>query len=286
VAVGGGDRNPGPDAGTAATSAIVADRRGAAVAAITRAQVSLEQALAELHELPALDTGSLGLTAHALNNFLTVSIGVVEFLQDRLRDHSDSQVRTWLQGLAHANTLMTHTVGQLMSNAVSTSTALRVDDVDLSRLVGRVCAYYERAAGLKGIQLTFNAAADVPTIRTDGVIVAAILDNLLSNAVKYSTVGARVWVDVLRAGDGARCTVRDEGPGLSEAERERLFVPGVRLGPLPTAGEPSTGYGLAIAKRFADRLGGDLACSSVQGQGTTFTLVLPRENSPDPGAPS
>ena len=270
-----GDRPPGP-AGS--------DSRGAALDAIARAQASLEQAVAELEKVPALDSGSLGLTAHALNNFLTVSLGVVELLQDRLRDHADPQVGAWLQALAHSNTLMAHTVGQLMSSTARRPTALRIDDVDLARLVGRVCAYYERAAGFKGIRLTFSAAADVPTIRTDAVIVAAIMDNLLSNAVKYSPVGARIWVDVRRAGDGARCSVRDEGPGLSEAQQARLFLPGVRLGPLPTAGEPSTGYGLAIAKRFSDRLGGELGCSSAPGGGATFTLALPRESSPDPGA--
>jgi two-component system, sensor histidine kinase LadS len=279
-----GDRHPEPDAVAAASSSTSADARGAALAAITRAQASLEQAVTELHQLPALDAGSLGLTAHALNNFLTVSLGVVELLQDRLRDHADPQVVAWLQALAHSNTLMAHTVGQLMSNAARTPTALRIDDLDLARLASRVCAYYERPADFKGIRLTFSAAADVPTIRTDAVIVAAILDNLLSNAIKYSPVGARVWVDVRRAGDGASCSVRDEGPGLSEAQQARLFLPGVRLGPLPTAGEPSTGYGLAIAKRFSDRLGGELGCSSAPGGGATFTLALPRESSSDPDA--
>jgi signal transduction histidine kinase len=260
----------------------VGDPRSLAAAAIEQAQANLERAVAELDKLPALDTGSLGLTAHALNNFLTVSTSVVEFLQDGLREYPDPQVRVWLQGLAHANTLMAHTVGQLMSNAARTPITLRLHDVDLARMGGRACAYYERAARHKGLRLTFAAARDLPTLRTDGVIVAAILDNLLSNAVKYSPAGARVWVEVGSAGDGAGCSVRDEGPGLSDAEQARLFLPGVRLGPLPTAGEPSTGYGLAIAKRFAARLGGDLSCSSVQGHGATFTLVLPRETDPDP----
>jgi signal transduction histidine kinase len=277
-------RHPEPDAVAAASSSTGSDARGAALAAITRAQADLERAVTELDKLPALSTASLGLATHALNNFLTVSLGVVELLQERLRDHADPQVGAWLQGLAHSNTLMAHTIGQLMSSTVRTPTALRIDDVDLGRLVGRVCAYYERAAGFKSIQLTLSAAADVPTIRTDAVLVAAIVDNLLSNAIKYSPVGARVWVDVRRAGNGAGCSVRDQGPGLSEEQQASLFLPGVRLGPLPTAGESSTGYGLAIAKRFADRLGGELGCSSVQGRGATFTLTLPRESSPEPGA--
>ena len=276
------DHPPAPDATPAPGASAEVGPRAAAVAAITRAQADLERAVAELDKLPALDAGSLGLTAHALNNFLTVSFAVVEFLLDALRNHEDQEVHAWLEGLAHANLLMGHAVGQLMSNAARTPMALRVDEIDLSRLVSRASRYYLRAAAEKRVQLRFSAESEIPRVRTDAVILAAILDNLLSNAIKYSPTGGRVWVEVVRAGDGASCHVRDEGPGLSEADQARLFVPGARLAPLPTGGGPSAGYGLAIARRFADLLGGDLACSSVQGHGATFTLTLPRE----PAAPS
>ena len=204
-------------------------KRGVATA-IAEAQANLERAVEELDRLPALDLHSIALAAHALNNFLTVSGGVVELL------------------------IPTH----------------------LPRLVERACAYYRRAADAKGIDVKFHAAADVPTVETDRVLVAAVLDNLLSNAVKYSPRDKRIWVDVEPERDGVACRVRDEGPGLSPAEQERLFLPGVRLGTVPSGGEPSSGYGLAIAKRFADQLGGEIACTSLPGQGATFSLWLPR----------
>ena len=55
-----------------------------------------------------------------------------------------------------------------------------------------------------------------------------------------------------------RWQVRDEGPGLSAEEQARLFQTGVRLSPQPTAGEPSSGYGLAVAKQLMDLLGGTI----------------------------
>jgi signal transduction histidine kinase len=251
------------------------------VAAITRAHADLERAVSELDKLPAVDAASLGLAAHALNNFLTVSFAVVEFLIEALRTHEDPQVPAGLEALAHANVLMGHAVGLLMSNAARTPLALRVDELDVSRLVSRATRYYLRSAAPKGVQLTFSAESEVPRVRTDAVILAAILDNLLSNAVKHSPAGGRVRVEVTRTGDGVSCHVRDEGPGLSEAEQARLFLPGARLGAVSTGGEPSPGYGLAIAKRFTDLLGGRLTCSSVTGQGATFTLTLPRERAPE-----
>ena len=251
----------------------------AAIDAICRAQDALARAVEELDKLPALDVHSIHLTAHALNNFLTVSRGVLDLLIPALREHPDRQVVLWLEGLSHATDLMAHTVSQLMTNAVSLPTMLRLEDVDVERLVERACAYYRRTAEQKGIELAFSATPGVPAVRTDRVIVAAVLDNLLSNAVKYSPPDRQIWVEVRGERDGVSCAVRDEGPGLSAEEQARLFQPGVRLGATPSGGEPSSGYGLAIAKRFVDHLGGELTCQSTAGQGATFSLWVPRARS-------
>jgi signal transduction histidine kinase len=105
--------------------------------------------------------------------------------------------------------------------------------------------------------------------------VAAVLDNLLSNAVKYSEPGKRVWVQVKGEGTSIVCSVRDEGPGLSEQDQAKLYQRGVRLTPVPTGGEPTMGYGLAVAKELIDKLGGELWCESRLGSGATFTFRLP-----------
>ena len=252
------------------------DPKREASAAIARAQADLERAVEELARLPAVDLQAVALAAHALNNFLTVAGGVVDLLIPVLRGHPDPQITVWLEGLSHATDLMAHTVSQLMNNSARVATTLRLEEVDLARLVERACAYYRRSAEQKGIELTFRADAEAPPIQTDRVLVAAILDNLLSNAVKYSPRKKRIWVSVAAERGGLACRVRDEGPGLSPAEQERLFVPGVRLGPVPSGGEPSSGYGLAIAKRFTGQLGGELTCDSAVGRGTTFSLWLPR----------
>src|SRR5262249_13052706 len=80
----------------------------------------------------------------------------------------------------------------------------------------------------------------------------------------------------------AVCGVRDEGPGLSKEDQARLFQKGVRLTPTPTAGEASTGFGLAVAKELIDKLGGQIWCESVLGRGCSFCIRLPACKEPVP----
>ncbi len=181
---------------------------------------------------------------------------------------------------------MLHTTSQLMSSAAASGPKLVLTRMDLVTGVQRACNYYQRVADRKQIRILFEPAAEVPFVRTDRVAAAAVLDNLLSNAVKYSPAGQRVWVRVLPEADHVVVSVRDEGPGLSAADRAKLFQSGVRLSAVPTGGEPSTGYGLAVAKALVGQLGGEIWCDSQPGQGACFSVRLPvwREAGNEPGA--
>jgi len=107
------------------------------------------------------------------------------------------------------------------------------------------------------------------------VAVAAVLDNLLSNAVKYSFHGKKIWVQLREEKTSVVCSVRDEGPGLSQEDQVKLFQRGIQLSSVATGGESSSGYGLAVAKELIDKLGGDLWCESTLGVGACFSFRLP-----------
>ena len=179
---------------------------------------------------------------------------------------------------------MTYIVSRLMSTATTQETQLRFTQVELPVLVQRVCHYYQRIADYKHIHILYGSPGEVPRVWTDHVAVTAVLDNLLSNAVKYSPPGTRIWVQVQGDNTSARCSVQDEGPGLSQEEQAQLFQRGVRLSAVSTGGEPSTGYGLAVAKELIEQLGGTIWCISTLGQGACFSFRLPayQEPVPDP----
>lgn len=255
------------------------------VASLLRAKAELDQALAELEYLPAFDLGAVGAAAHALSNYLAVTDGTVELLGLALKDHSEPDVQTWLQALRQATNLMLHTTSQLMSSAAGSGPKLVFTRMDVVTGVQRACNYYQRVADRKQIHILFEPAAEVPFVRTDRVAAAAVLDNLLSNAVKYSPPGKRVWVRVLPEPDHVLVSVKDEGPGLGPEDRAKLFQRGVRLSAQPTGGEPSTGYGLAVARDLVAQLGGEIWCDSQPGQGACFSVRLPvwREGATDTG---
>jgi signal transduction histidine kinase len=125
------------------------------------------------------------------------------------------------------------------------------------------------------LRLLYEVAVEPRVLETDPMALAAVLDNLLSNAVKFSPPDRRIWLSVERQTDRVIWRVRDEGPGLSAADQAQLFQGGVRLSPQPTAGEPSSGYGLAAAKQLVEQLGGAICCESQPGQGATFAVSLP-----------
>ncbi len=244
--------------------------------AIVRARAELDEALYELEKLPAVSQSSVNFAAHALNNFLTVTGGTVELLQWSLADLPDPQVRAGLEALEQATNLMTHTVSQLMNASTDRDAKLRFEKADLPIMVQRFINFYQRLADRKQIHFVCESTDDVPSVWTDRVAAAAVLDNLFSNAVKYSPPSKRIWVQVSAERDGIVFSIRDEGPGLGEADQAKLFQRGAQLTPTPTAGEPSTGYGLAVAKEYIERLGGAIWCESVLGQGSLFSFRLPR----------
>jgi signal transduction histidine kinase len=261
----------------------MAEPKELVASAITKAQADLVEALSELEKVPALEAGSVAFAAHALNNYLTITGGTVDLILMHLAGYPDAQVRMWLEGVQHATSLMSRTVHQLMNASATTEIKLRFEKADLPLMVQRLCHYYQRIADRKTIHVIADSASDVAPVWTDRVAVGAVLDNLLSNAVKYSPLGTQIHVRVRAEKNSAVCEVQDEGPGLSQADQAKLFQRGVRLTPRPTWGEPSTGYGLAVAKDLIDKLGGEIWCESALGQGCCFCIRLPTQQEPNPG---
>lgn len=248
--------------------------RNQAIESVEWAVAHLAVALEHLDRMPLPDQAAVGLVAHVINNCLTVSDATLELLADAVRGHPNPEVMGWIDGLRHVGTLMSHAAGRLLQDGAGFP--LKVEPVDVGRLMARACEYYRRSALRKGLTIVYRLADGVPLAWGDRVAVAVIADNLLSNAVKFSKPeGGDITVEVQSGPGGVVCCICDAGPGMSGVEQERLFQPGAWVGPRPTGGEPSSGYGLAIVKDLVDRMSGRVWVESEPGRGACFWFSIP-----------
>ena len=102
-----------------------------------------------------------------------------------------------------------------------------------------------------------------------------MLNNLIGNAVKFSHGDTEVRVRLSLDDRCATVAIQDQGQGIPPLELPKLFQPFGRLSVLSTAGERSTGMGLAICRRIVEGHGGRIQAESTVGRGSTFSFTLP-----------
>jgi PAS domain S-box-containing protein len=159
------------------------------------------------------------------------------------------------------------------------SLELRNEVFDPADLVERVV---EAARAHAPISITIEVESQGPTqaVASDRDRVRQVLVNLVENAIKYSPEGGRIEVGVAPNDRMVRFYVRDEGLGIPEDERERIFEKFYRLDPNMTAGIGGTGLGLYICNELVRRLGGRIWVESNEGRGSTFSFVVPAADKP------
>jgi signal transduction histidine kinase len=150
-------------------------------------------------------------------------------------------------------------------------TALPVRDIRLA--VDPLCRPLIDA---KELTYGWRAAADQLIVRADREKVRQIVVNLVSNACKFTPRHGAIDVDCVRLDDAIEIRVTDTGPGIPPQKLDAIFEPFVQLDNGLTRASAGTGLGLSISRELARAMGGDLAVTSVYGQGSTFTLTLPR----------
>lgn len=130
---------------------------------------------------------------------------------------------------------------------------------------------------LHKMNLTFiNRCAHDIMLMADATRLKQILVNLFSNAAKYNLAGGRILIECHPTGtDRLRVTVSDTGTGISQENLARLFTPFERLGMSGNTTIEGTGIGLALSKRMAQYMNGDIGVESKLGQGSTFWIELP-----------
>lgn len=209
---------------------------------------------------------------------LKTPVGALSLLAETTEDAADDPeaVRRFAGRMQHEATRLTTLVQELITlsrlqggDPVPEPKPIALDDV-VSEAVDRC----RLSADAKEIILVTSGTQGVHVVGDEELLVTA-LRNLVDNAIAYSPERTRVVVSVRRDGDNAELSVADQGMGIAEKDRERIFERFYRVDPARSRATGGTGLGLAIVKHVATNHGGEVKVWSKDKLGSTFTVILP-----------
>jgi PAS domain S-box-containing protein len=146
----------------------------------------------------------------------------------------------------------------------------------LKYILNIVVGYFKDQAESKGISIILeNDEEDDYICYADRNAASQVLENLISNAVKYSPYNKKVYLKLYNNPNEVLFEVKDEGPGISHEDQNKLFGKFARLSAMPTGGENSTGLGLSIVKKLMELMNGKVWCESEIGYGASFFVSFP-----------
>ena len=152
------------------------------------------------------------------------------------------------------------------------------EKIDLAGLTREACELFEPSAEDQGITLSCTASDGAPMFG-DARMVQRMLSNLMDNAIKYTPSGGKVTISVSEKDAQVLVSVQDTGCGISPGDLPRVFERFYRCD--QSRSKPGIGLGLSLARAIARAHGGDITATSIPGQGSTFTVTLPRSEPPD-----
>jgi signal transduction histidine kinase len=218
----------------------------------------------------------LGIAAHDLKNPLSGIMSFAKKMKLNYDNMGKENIIEYADEIQRASLKMFQLVLEVLDITAieSGKRNFNYEEFNPGIVAERVVLDYRERALAKNIEIIYTPEENL-FIRTDKSALRQILDNLVSNAVKFSPLGKKIYVTVKWNYNLLRFEIKDEGQGLTEKDKIKLFGKFSRLSALPTGGENSTGLGLSIVKNLTEALGGKVRCESREGRGALFVVELP-----------
>lgn len=248
----------------AAQAAVVLDRRR------LREEADQARALAEGNRIR---TALLAAVSHDLRTPLAGIKAAVSSLRSDDVAWSEEDQAELLEGIEEGADRLDHLVGNLldMSRLQTGTVTPLIREVDLDEVVPMALV------GVPEDSVELDVPETLPMVAVDPGLLERSVANLVENAVKYSPPGRPVLVGASAIADRVEVRVVDRGPGVPDDGKERIFEPFQRYGDAPRGA--GVGLGLAVARGFAEAMGGTLAAEDTPGGGLTMVLTLRAEGS-------
>jgi signal transduction histidine kinase len=200
-------------------------------------------------------------------------VSTATLLSGLTRDRRE-ETRRWLDVIGRAAQQMDSLIGDLLD--VSSMEAGRFDvvlaDGDLSAVLGKCCAQFRTLCQDQKLELWCEIPGELPTVGFDERQLQRVLGNLLGNAIKFTRSGGSIRLRAEVVPGEVRVGVADQGPGISDEHRARVFD---RFWKADSGDRRGAGLGLAIAQGIVEEHGGRIWVESHPGVGSTFWFALP-----------
>ena len=238
----------------------------------------LEARTAEAEAANRVKADFLANMSHDLRTPLNAIIGYVDLLETGVHGEVEQvqlqDIGRIKRSANHLRALITDVLD--FAKIEAGQLQLTAQDVRIESVVAELRPLVEPQVADKGLTLKTSCAAGL-VARGDREKVDQILVNLVGNAIKYTGAGGLVDVECRDDGRWVLIEVRDTGPGIPASRQDEIFSPFVQLGSEGHRGnDRGVGLGLAISRELARAMGGDISVTSAVGDGSIFTLRLPR----------
>jgi signal transduction histidine kinase len=219
----------------------------------------------------------LCVAAHDLRNPLVSIRALTHLLRTGTAGGVNAQQRELLDTVYDASQSMLDLVNELLDVSIHEAGELKLTPrpSSLGQLVEACVRLNQANAAQKGSTIVLQAGALPPVMSLDEPKIRQVLNNMLGNAIKFSPPGSVITVLTESNADDCMVAVRDEGPGIRESDRARLFKDFSRSSAKPTGGESSTGLGLSICYKIVQAHAGAIEVSNLPQGGAEFRITLP-----------
>lgn len=237
----------------------------------------------ELRRLESLRRDFVANASHELRT----PIAAVRSATETLRTHAleDRTAATRFVDIIERNAQRLQSLVEDMlelSKLESNEFKLKRERVELQRVVPIVLALFRERAEKKGVRLSADLPPALAPIEGDARALEHVLSNLVDNAVKYCPAGSRILVGASELNGRVRLVVSDTGPGIAPEHLDRVFERFYRIDAGRSRELGGTGLGLSIVKHMVEAMRGRVSVESIVGQGSTFSVLLQRSETPNP----
>jgi two-component system NtrC family sensor kinase len=235
------------------------------------------QDITHLKELDRIKSEFVTAVSHDLRSPLTAILGYVELIAKA--GEVNALQNEFIQKVQSSVVKITTLIDDLLDlGRIEAGLDSEREQIYLADLVREVAIGFNSTVAEKGLAIELDVAKGGSAMLGDKVRLRQMIGNLLDNAIKYSsegdTISLKTWVE----GDQIIFSIQDTGPGIPPADQPYLFDKFFRASNVPED-LPGTGLGLSIVKSIVERHNGRIWADSRLGEGTTFSVVFPAEQS-------